>query len=473
MLRLQNTYGKRIEIFNPWNEFLVNMYVCGPTVYDYTHIGHARTFVVFDAIRRYLSLKGYNVTYVQNITDIDDKIINRAKETNSDWKDIANIYSKDYLDNLNRLNIKIDLHPRVTHHISEIIDFIQGLIDKGYAYVAQSGSVYFSVDKYPNYGRLSNNFNKAYWNQGEGIVSEKKNPYDFALWKSYKEGEPYWDSPWGKGRPGWHIECSVMSSRYLGNKIDIHGGGSDLIFPHHENEIAQSESYFGTSPWVKYWLHTSMLTIKGEKMSKSIGNIISLNDAISTWGNNILRLWLLSSHYRAIIEYSEQSLNQAKRLFERLNTISQDVVKRLKKEDYTIYMRNEDIESFSNLRELLLKWYESMDNDFNMSEAIRYVWDLTDIYYKKIQNSESYALISFTYKVLQEMNKVYGVLDDVLSKEFYVEKNLTPELIDLILELRKQLRENKMYDLADQIRLKLSSMGIKVIDKGNKSDYLL
>ena len=216
-----------------------------------------------------------------------------------------------------------------------------------------------------------------------------------------------------------------------------------------------------------------MLTIKGEKMSKSLGNIISLNDAISTWGSNILRLWLLSSHYRAIIEYSEQSLNQAKRLYERLNAISQEVVKRLKKEDYTIYMGNEDIESFSNLRNLLSKWYESMDNDFNMSEAIRYVWDLTDLYYKRIQGSESYALVSFTYKVLQEMNKVYGVLDDVLSKELHVEKNLTPELIDLILEVRKQLRENKMYDLADHIRLKLSSMGIKVIDKGNKSDYLL
>ncbi|MDP8002606.1 MAG: cysteine--tRNA ligase, partial [Caldisphaera sp.] len=452
MLRIQNSYGKRYENFIPWDEQIVSMYVCGPTVYDYTHIGHARTFVVFDSIRRYLSLKGYNVTYVQNITDIDDKIINKANELRTSWDKIADSYTKDYLENLNRLNIRIDLHPRVTQHINEIINFIQGLIDKGFAYMTKNGSVYFNVDKYPNYGRLSGNFNKNLWNQGEEIVSEKKNPYDFALWKSAKPNEPFWESPWGKGRPGWHIECSVMSSRYLGKHIDIHGGGSDLIFPHHENEIAQSEAFFNETPWVKYWLHTSMLTIKGEKMSKSLGNIISLNEAISKWGTEILRLWLLSSHYRAVIEYSEQSLNQAKKLYDRLSFISQDVTKRLRKEEFIYYLKDNDLDILNQLRNLMKNWYNSMDDDFNMSEAIRYVWDLTDLYYKYIQDNESFALISYVYSILNNINKVYGVLDKTLEKEFLtIQKNYTPELIDLLLEVRKQLREKKMYDLSDQI----------------------
>ncbi|MCE4608682.1 MAG: cysteine--tRNA ligase [Caldisphaeraceae archaeon] len=471
MLRIQNTYSKENEVFHPWNEHTVNMYVCGPTVYDYAHIGHARTFVVFDGIRRYLSLKGYNTIYVQNITDIDDKIINRARELRTSWKEISEVYTKDYLDKIKKLNIKIDLHPKVTDHIREIIEFIERLIDKGFAYVSPRGSVYFDVDKQPSYGRLSGNFNKRLWNQGEE-VSEKKNPYDFALWKAAKPGEPFWESPWGRGRPGWHIECSVMSTRYLGRYIDIHGGGSDLIFPHHENEIAQSEAYFGERPWVKYWLHSGMLTVKGEKMSKSLGNIIPLKEALSEWGSETLRLWILSSHYRTIIEYSDQSLSQARKLFDRLSFIAQDLMKRIQKEEYVSYINDRDLATLLSTIDLANKWYGSMDNDFNMGEAVKYLWALTELYYKEVQFSESFALVSYFYKVLYELNRFYGILDKIMLQGFVPsEREISTKLIDLILEVRGQLRENKMYDLADEIRSRLLSLGIKVIDKGNKSEY--
>lgn len=283
MIRVFNTLGRRKEVFTPHRPPLVGMYVCGPTVYDYTHIGHARTFTVFDAVKRYLRLRGFDVFHVQNITDIDDKIINRAREEGRDWRDVVEEYSRDYFEGLRSLGIQIDHHPRVTDHIPDIIRFVHGLIEKGYAYVAESGSVYFEVDKYPGYGMLSGSLSKEAWRQEEDVMHEKKSPYDFALWKAAKPGEPSWESPWGRGRPGWHIECSVMSSRYLGSRIDIHGGGVDLVFPHHENERAQSESYFGHR-WVKYWLHASYLTIKGEKMSKSLGNIIPLREALREWG---------------------------------------------------------------------------------------------------------------------------------------------------------------------------------------------
>ena len=258
-----NTLGRRKERFEPFNPPIVKMYVCGLTVYDYMHIGHARTFVVFDAIKRYLKLRGYDVIYVQNITDIDDKIINRAKEKGINWKELAETYIKDYMDNIKKLNINVDYHPRVTEHINDIIDFIKVLLEKGHAYVAKSGSVYFDVSSYKFYGELSGRASKELWRQEEEFVYEKKNPYDFALWKALKPGEPWWESPWGKGRPGWHIECSVMSTKFLGPRIDIHGGGQDLIFPHHENEKTQSECALGIRPWVKYWLHSGMLTIKG------------------------------------------------------------------------------------------------------------------------------------------------------------------------------------------------------------------
>jgi len=245
-----NTLSRRLEVFEPLEPGIVKMYVCGPTVYDYTHLGHVRTYVAFDVVKRYLRLRGFDVLHVQNITDIDDKIIRRAQREGRDWREIADEFTKDYLETLRALNISVDLHPRVTEHIREIIEFIQTLIDKGFAYVAPSGSVYFRVDAYDDYGRLSNRRDKELWGQEEEFVHEKESPYDFALWKAAKPGEPFWESPWGRGRPGWHIECSVMSSRYLGSRFDIHGGGSDLIFPHHENERAQSEAALGVRPWV-------------------------------------------------------------------------------------------------------------------------------------------------------------------------------------------------------------------------------
>jgi cysteinyl-tRNA synthetase len=314
-MRLYNTLGRRFEEFSPVEGNIVKMYVCGPTVYDYIHIGHARSFVSFDALSRYLRVKGFDVIRVQNITDIDDKIIRRAIELGKEWKEVVNYYTMDYLEALKFLKVKIDIHPTVTSHISDIIEFIQKLIDKGNAYVSNN-SVYFNVDTFPSYGILSNT-KKEQWKQEEEYLSEKRNPYDFALWKASKPGEPYWESPWGKGRPGWHIECSTMSSKYLGERIDIHGGGQDLIFPHHENEIAQSESLFGHR-WVKYWLHVGYLTVNKEKMSKSLGNIITLRDLRNKYDYQTIRLWLLSSHYRSQLEFNDSSLEQAKASLVRL-----------------------------------------------------------------------------------------------------------------------------------------------------------
>ncbi|MCS7099214.1 MAG: cysteine--tRNA ligase, partial [Sulfolobales archaeon] len=323
MLKLYSTLTKRVEDFEPSETGIVKAYFCGPTPYDHLHLGHARAFVSFDFLRRYLGLRGYNVLYVQNITDIDDKIIRRAGELGVEWRDIAGKYTREYLELLKELRIEVDLHPKVTEHIDDIVKFIEVLISKGHAYVAPSGSVYFDISTYRDYGRLSGRVSREEWRQEEEFLAEKRNPFDFALWKAAKPGEPYWNSPWGPGRPGWHIECSVMSSKYLGSTIDIHGGGQDLIFPHHENERAQSESYFGTSPWVRYWVHVGPLTIVGEKMSKSLGNIIRLTDAVKTWGPEVIRLWIFSAHYRRPLDYREEALEQAKAVFRKvLNTYS-------------------------------------------------------------------------------------------------------------------------------------------------------
>ncbi|MEM2224221.1 MAG: cysteine--tRNA ligase [Acidilobaceae archaeon] len=463
-----NTLGRRRELFTPNDPPLVTMYTCGPTPYDYTHIGHARTFTVFDAIKRYLNLRGYSVFHVQNITDIDDKIINRAREESRDWRSVVEDYTRDYMDMLSALSIRIDLHPRVTDHISDIIRFIERLISKGYAYVAESGSVYFNVESYSDYGKLSGLTSREAWRQEEEFIREKKSPYDFALWKAAKPGEPSWDSPWGRGRPGWHIECSVMSSKYLGSRIDIHGGGVDLVFPHHENEIAQSEAYFNTKPWVKYWLHVSYLTIRGEKMSKSLHNIIPFRDAVKEWGSGALRLWLLSSHYRSNLDYSEQGLEQASRLYERLRDVASRISRRLEKSEPTHVLK--DIDILSKLKAINKSWHESLSNDFNFGLAMSSLWEFTSLYYREIDYSESQTILLYAYKSLVEFNRVYAILDDILEKPKAT--RLEEDLVNLIVQVRGELRARKIYDLSDFIRDNLRKLGIKLLDYRDRTEWV-
>ncbi len=446
------------------NRRLVKMYVCGPTVYDYTHIGHARTYVAFDAIKRYLSLRGYNIVHVQNITDIDDKIINRAREEGRDWQEIVEEFSKDYLDNLAKLRVYIDIHPRVTHHIREIIEFIEGLIEKGHAYIAPSGSVYFDVSTYGEYGLLSGRFHPEQWRQEEDILREKRNPYDFALWKAWKPGEPYWDAPWGRGRPGWHIECSVMSSRYLGNQFDIHGGGQDLIFPHHENERAQSEAYFGVKPWVKYWLHTGYLTIHGEKMSKSLGNIIPLREAISKWGANTLRLWLLSAHYRTQLDFTENALEQAAQGLKKIRQAYQDIVNAIESFSPLEKVNEKEMELVARVETLRKEFHEALSNDFNTAKALATIYGLIRLINSQILVSESYIAAIRAYKLILEFNHVFAVLDDLIQTVSSEQTRLVNELIDLVVKVRQQFRERREYETADWIRNELAKFGIMLYD---------
>ncbi|BAN90468.1 cysteine--tRNA ligase [Aeropyrum camini] len=469
MIRVFNTLGRRKEVFTPHRPPLVGMYVCGPTVYDYTHIGHARTFTVFDAVKRYLRLRGFDVFHVQNITDIDDKIINRAREEGRDWRDVVEEYSRDYFEGLRSLGIQIDHHPRVTDHIPDIIRFVHGLIEKGYAYVAESGSVYFEVDKYPGYGMLSGSLSKEAWRQEEDVMHEKKSPYDFALWKAAKPGEPSWESPWGRGRPGWHIECSVMSSRYLGSRIDIHGGGVDLVFPHHENERAQSESYFGHR-WVKYWLHASYLTIKGEKMSKSLGNIIPLREALREWGPGPLRLWLLSSHYRSNLDYSEEALGQYRRLYERLRQAADSIGRRLERAEPSGRLGDNELETLAKLKRVISGWHEAMSDDFNMGKAMSSLWEFTTTYFREVEQTESYTLLWLSWRILTAFNSVYAFSPDIMESR-RPEKTLEDSLVQALVDVRSELRKRRMYDLADDIRNRLAELGFILHDMGEKTEW--
>ena len=463
-IKIFNTLGRTLQPLEPVEPQTVKMYVCGPTVYDYLHIGHGRTFVAFDAMVRYLRLRGYNVIRVQNITDIDDKIIKKAQETGKDWREIADFYTKDYLENMQQLKVEIDQHPRVTQHIKEIIDFIQALIDKGHAYVAPSGSVYFDVDSFPSYGALSGT-KKEEWNQGEEYVKEKKNPYDFALWKAWKPGEPYWESPWGKGRPGWHIECSTMSMRYLGEQFDIHGGGIDLVFPHHENEKAQSEALLGKQ-WVKYWVHVAYLTVGKEKMSKSLGNIIPLKDALKTWGPSVLRYWYLSSHYRSNLDYSEEALQHAKNALTRLKD-AMSIIRSIIKEGPKYYSKDEDIQVQRKIIELIRGFHAAMSEDFDTPKALSYIHEIANLIFSKLQYSRDFMSAMLAFDAFRQFNYVFGVMDE----EFYPTYDMLYKIIDAVIEIRNQLRARKMYDLSDQIRAILANAGIKVLDSKDKSTW--
>ncbi len=457
-MRVFNTLTRSYEDFEPLEPPLVRMYVCGPTVYDHSHIGHARTWVAFDVVKRYLRLKGYFVIHVQNITDIDDKIINRSKELGVDWKELADKYANEYLELMKEMKVYPTIHPRVTDHIDDIIEFVEDLVNKGFAYVRPSG-VYFDVDKYPHYGQLSGVKDKEMWSQ-ETFVKDKKNPYDFALWKCAKPGEPWWESPWCKGRPGWHIECSTMSSKYLGKQFDVHGGARDLIFPHHENEIAQSEARFGVRPWVKYWLHSGYLTVKGEKMSKSLGNIVPLVELLKEYPSDVVRYWLTTAHYRSELDFSYERLEEAKTSLERMK-MSLDRLRRIvEKGSPKGSLREDELQLIYKIWKLREGFHEAMSNDFNTPEA----WAKVREALRLTNEVDSWEVAVITLDFVEEADRVFAVLgeEEVTGAEPF---------IDLIVEVRKRLRERKMWELSDWIRSELDKLGVKLLDKGKETEW--
>ena len=462
-VKVYNTLSRRLEEFEPLEPPNVRMYVCGPTVYDHSHIGHARTWVAFDIIKKYLRLKGYYVIHVQNVTDIDDKIINRAKELGVSWKDVADTYTKEYFDLMKKLNVYPTINPRVTEHINDIIEFVQDLIDKGYAYVTKSG-VYFDVDKYPYYGQLSGIKDKKMWKQ-ESFVQDKKNPYDFALWKCAKPGEPWWDSPWCKGRPGWHIECSTMSSKYLGKQFDIHGGARDLIFPHHENEIAQSEARFGVRPWVKYWLHTGYLTVKGEKMSKSLGNIVPLKDVLKKYEPEVVRFWLSSAHYRTELDFSWERLEEANTSLTRMKMLVNELRKIVRKEYPKGSIKEWEKEAIYDIADARTKFYEAMDNDFNTAAAWAAVREALRVGNKAVEEG-SWEVAVAALNFVEEVDKVFNVFAERVA-------TAVEPFIDLIVEVRAMLRKKREWELADYIREKLGELGVKLLDRGEETEWRL
>lgn len=365
MLKIYNTMGRKLEEFKPLREGKVGMYVCGVTVYDNCHIGHARSAVAFDIIYRYLKYKGYDVVFVKNFTDVDDKIINRANEEGLGFSEVANKYIDEYYKDMSKLNIaKPEFEPKATEHIKEIIDLVKRLQQKGYAYEVD-GDVYYRVDRFKEYGKLSGkNIDELKSGARVDVNDKKENPLDFALWKKSKENEPKWDSPWGEGRPGWHIECSAMSMKYLGESFDIHGGGEDLIFPHHENEIAQSEAATG-KPFAKYWIHNGFVRINKEKMSKSLGNFFTIKDILKKYDGQTLRYFLLLTHYRSPIDFSFEGLDAAKEALNRYYNF----IQRLEETDFDKKGKLDE-QLKQRLDSLLERFEEAMDDDFNAPKAI-------------------------------------------------------------------------------------------------------
>lgn len=458
---IYNTLAKKKMPFVPLEEGKVKMYVCGPTTYNYIHLGNARPIVVFDTVRRYFNYLGYDVTFVSNFTDVDDKIIKRANEEGQDPVKLAAYYIDAYFEDTKALNVMpADVHPKVSEHIGQIIDFVQGLIDKGYAYALDNGDVYYSVRKFKDYGQLSGRDINDLLSGARVEVDEKKqDPLDFALWKSAKPGEPYWESPWGKGRPGWHIECSAMSAQYLGDTFDIHGGGQDLIFPHHENEIAQSCALHD-APMARYWMHNGFITINQEKMSKSKGNFFMLRDILERFDPQVVRFYLLSVQYRSPLDFDDEKIDVAGRGLERLKNASEAVAKAMK-----LAGDHEDADA-ADLRAKAEKaeadFRTAMNDDFNTALAIAALFELAkdiNIYLKKDQ---------FDAKTLEAAQKVLtdlaGVLGIELAAAAGADDDLADKLMDLIIAIRKDARANKDFQTADRIRDGLAEIGVILED---------
>ncbi|NMS91066.1 cysteine--tRNA ligase [Clostridioides difficile] len=455
-MKVYNTLTRTKEEFVPLEEGKVKMYVCGPTVYNYIHIGNARPFIIFDTLRRYLEYRGYDVTYVQNFTDVDDKIINRSHEEGISPEEVATKYIKEYFVDCDGLGIKrATVHPQVTDNIQQIIDFIKELEDKGYAY-AVNGDVYFDTNKFEGYGKLSGQKQEDLEAGARIEVNDqKRHPMDFVLWKAKKEGEPGWDSPWGEGRPGWHIECSVMSKRYLGETIDIHAGGQDLTFPHHENEIAQSEARSGKT-FSKYWMHNGYININDEKMSKSKGNFFTVRDISKLYDLEIVRFFMLSAHYRNPVNFSDEMLNQAKAGLERLYNTKEKLeftLSNLKESTLT----EKEVELVKELDNFRQRFIDAMDDDVNTADAVSVIFELAKLINSNVDENSS---LEFAKKCLDEFNELTKVLNIVNKKKDTV---LDKDIEELI-QKRTDAKKNKEFQLADDIRQQLLDMGIVLED---------
>lgn len=461
-LKVYNTLTREKSEFEPIQEGKVRMYVCGPTVYDSAHVGHAMSALVFDVVRRYLLFQGYDVHYVMNFTDVDDKIIDRASRLGVEPIELAEKYIDEFKNDLESLNIlPATEHPRATNEIDSIVEMVSRLIEKDAAYEVD-GDVYFRVETAEDYGKLSGRKLEE-MNAGSRIrVDERKeNPMDFAVWKAAKKGEPAWDSPWGPGRPGWHIECSAMNLEHLGHQIDIHGGGNDLIFPHHENEIAQTEAITG-KPFARYWMHNGMLQLKGEKMSKSTGNLIPIKEFVQDHTGDVMRLIVISSHYRSPLTFNDEVIESNERALERLLSAKkpamegaagapQDILEKLEQQVETTQ------QTFT----------ESMNEDFNTAGALGSLFDLVRVINQSRANQATQEELAYAQKTFKELTGVLGL--ELKGRE----KTTTSadSFIDLLLELRQELRQSKNYELSDRIRDELADLGVTIEDTPQGSTW--
>lgn len=457
-MKLYNTLTRKKEEFVPLVPGEVKMYVCGPTVYNFFHIGNGRTFIVFDTVRRYLEYRGYKVKFIQNFTDIDDKMIKRANEENITVKEVGNKYIKEYYTDADALNIeRATVNPRATEYIDDIIEFVSALIEKGYAYEVD-GDVYFRTKKFDGYGKLSRkNIEELQVgaSQRVSLDERKEDPMDFAIWKAQKPGEPAWKCPWGMGRPGWHIECSCMAKKLLGDTIDIHAGGMDLEFPHHENEIAQSEALTGKS-FANYWLHSAYVMVDKQKMSKSLNNFFTARDVLKEYDSDVIRFFMLSAHYRTQINFSKELLDSAKASVERLyNTIGnlENLIDEVSREN----MNEEEKDYIDSLNKYREKYIQKMDDDFNTADAITVLFELSKDLNTNLNVNSSKEVVSKALGVLRELGAPLGILQKST-------KGSLEDEIEALIEARQKARKEKNFAEADKIRDDLKARGIVLED---------
>ena len=467
-MRIYNTLTHKKEIFIPIDEKEVKFYVCGPTVYDYFHIGNARSFVMADMLRKYLEYAGYNVKFVMNITDVDDKIIRRSIDEHISSEVVGKKYADAFLNDIERLRIKkADVYPRATVHMDEMVNLIAKLEKSGFAYNVD-GNVFYNVKKFDGYGKLSGkNIDDLIAGSRNEVNDRKENQMDFSLWKKAKENEPSWESPWGNGRPGWHTECAAMSRKHLGETIDIHAGGSDLIFPHHENEIAQSEAASG-KPFVKDWLHFGFLNIREEKMSKSLGNFFTAREILDQYPAETIRLFFAQAHYRAPLNFSSELLAASNSGVDKLKNLAEMI-----EEKKQLALQDSSEPDTIDFAEFYKRFNVAMDDDFNTPQATAVIFDFTRVVNKHLAESD-FVSISFLEKsesfLRETADGILGIVDMSCRDKT---KSLEPQLIQILIDLRQQAREQKNYALSDEIRNKLNDAGVELKDSKDGTTYKL